>query len=250
MQSGQKLLKIFSDMDKRILAEAKKDIPLYFNDFKNFWDLTTAHFNDTDLTNCYATTLIFKNWLLCLNHIKMSNLDNILKELHEDINASFFRAYFGNYRSAHMHLRSVIELTLQLIYFFQHEVEYEQWLLAEFRIKHEDLTSYLKKHPSLKSKETNDLIDSITKDWKLFSKYIHAEAPKYFQSTLASSQTKKIDKADFEIWKGSFIKTAYQINKLLLIFFKQRLNSFPTTNRELLLRNVRKSDLRLLNIQP
>lgn len=50
-------------MEAKILAEAKKDIPLYFNDFKSFWDLTTANFKNKDLTDCYATTLLFKNWL-------------------------------------------------------------------------------------------------------------------------------------------------------------------------------------------
>jgi hypothetical protein len=236
-------------MDTRLLAEAKRDIPLYFNDFKNFWALTTKAIEDKDLIDCYAATLIFKNWLIAVNHVNIRNLDDILKELHEDINASFFRAYFGNYRSAHMHLRSVIELALQLIYFYQHEVEYSQWREADFRIKHEELTSYLKKHPNLKSSKVTNLLDDITKSWKLYSKHIHAEAPKYFQTSLQSAQTKKISKADLGIWKNNFLKTAYQINKLLLIFFKSKLNSFPTINRDLLLRNMKKSDLPLLDIK-
>ncbi len=236
-------------MDARLIMEAKRDIPLYFSDFKSFWDLTTKAISDKDLADLYATTLIFKNWIISLNHINIRNLDDILKELHEDINASFYRAYFGNYRSAHMHLRSVIELTLQLIYFHQHEVEYAQWRDADFRIKHEDLTNYLKKHPALKSNQIKTLIDDITKNWKLFSKYIHAEAPKYFQTNLQSAHTKKISKADIGIWKSNFIKTAYQINKLLLVFFKENLNSFPTANRALLLRNMKDSDMRLLIIK-
>jgi hypothetical protein len=231
-------------MDTRILAEAKKDIPLYFNDFKSFWDSTTTNFTEIDLTNCYAATLIFKNWLISLNHVNVTNLDSILKELHEDINASFFHAYFGHYRSAHMHLRSIIELSLQLIYFFQHEVEYEQWCLAEFRIKHEELTNYLKKHPRLNSQKCINLIDEITKKWKLFSKHIHAETPNYFQTNFQSAKTKTISKKDFGIWKSNFLMTAYQVNKLLLLFFKDRLNSFPTVNRELLLHNMQ-SDLHL-----
>lgn len=236
-------------MDARILLEAKKDIPLYFEDFKRFWDLTTAELSDQDLTDCYAATLIFKNWLIALKHIGIKNLDDILKELHEDINASFFRAYFGNYRSAHMHLRSVIELSLQLLYFHQHEIEYHQWREAEFRIKHEELTNYLKKHPQLKFQESNNLIDEITKSWKEFSKHIHAEAPKYFQSMLKSSQQKKIFKADFGIWKSNYLKTAYKINKLFLFFFRSKLNQFPTATRELLLRNINANDQLLLGIK-
>lgn len=237
-------------MDAQILAKAKKDIPLYFNDYKNFWDSTTNHYSDKDLTDCYATTLIFKNWNISLNHIRINFLDDILKELHEDVNASFFHSYFGHYRSAHMHLRSVIELSLQMLYFFQHEVEYGQWRSGDFRIKHEDLTAYLKKHPKLTAATTVNLIDDITRNWKLFSKYIHAEAPSFFQTALQSSQTKTISLADFGVWKSHYLKTAYQINKLLLIFFKEQINSFPTQAKEILLRNMNSSDLTKLGFTP
>lgn len=236
-------------MDTRLLTGAKKDIPLYLKDFQDFWNSTTKHYTDKILVDCYANTLIFKNWLICLNHIKITSLDGILWEIHEDINASFFHSYFGNYRSAHMHLRSVIELSLQLIYFYQHEVEYELWQTAEFRIKHEELTNYLKKHPLLNSTTTKTLIDTITLNWKHFSKYIHAESPNYFQTTLQSRKTKKISKKDFGIWKSNFLKTGYNINKLLLLFFKKHLNSFPTINKELLLRNMQKKDLTALGIK-
>ena len=93
-------------MDSELLTRAKKDIPLYFQDFKVFWDSTTSEYTDKELTNCYATSLIFKNWLICLNHIGINNFDELLKEIHEDINSSFFHSYFGHYRSSHMHLRT------------------------------------------------------------------------------------------------------------------------------------------------
>lgn len=233
-------------MDSQILALAKEDIPLYFRDFKNFWDSTTAEFLEADLIDCYANSLIFKNWKISLNHIKIASLNGIINELHEDINASFFHAYFGHYRSAHMHLRSVIELSLQLMYFFQHEIEYGQWELGEFRIKHEELTNYLKKHPALNDGSTINLIDSITKDWKTFSKYIHAEAPVYFQTNNQSAKTKKIVKKDFGVWKSNYLNTGYRINKLLLLFFRSYIHSFPTKNKELLIRNMRASDIQLL----
>lgn len=236
-------------MDTQILTNAKKDIPLYFKDFKSFWDSTTAHYSNKDLTDCFATSLIFKNWSLSLAHIGIDNLDGILKEVHEDINASFFHSYFGHYRSAHMHLRSVIELSLQLIYFYQHEVEYAQWRDADFRIKHEELTAYLKKHPRLKQISTITLIGDITANWKKFSKHIHAEAPSYFQSNLLSTQRKSISIKDFGVWKSNYLKTGYQINKLLLVFFKDRVNQFPTRNKELLLRNMKTRDLRELGIR-
>lgn len=235
-------------MDGQILVNAKRDIPLYFDEFKSFWDATTVNYDDSTLTDCYAVTLIFKNWRLALNHIGIHRLDGILLELHEDINASFFHAYFGHYRSAHMHLRSVIELSLQLLYFYQHEVEYELWKRAEFRIKHEELTTYLKRHPSLNSSGVDNLIIDITGAWKKFSKHIHAEAPTYFQSNLDSNSTKTICVADFNIWKSNFLKTGYQVNKLMLIFFKERIQTFPSLERDILLRNMKSADLESLGI--
>ncbi len=236
-------------MDTQLLAKAKRDIPLYFIDFKSFWDSTTAEYTDFDLTNCYATSILFKNWLLCLNHINITNLDGILKELHEDINASFFHSYFGHYRSAHMHLRSVIELALQLLYFYQHEIEYQQWRNADFRIKHDELTAYLKKHPNLNSASTIKLITEITQNWKYFSKHIHAEAPNYFQTTLESARTKIISRADFGVWKSNYNKTGYQINKLFLLFFKAEITRFPTQQKEILLRNMKAADKRELGFR-
>jgi hypothetical protein len=237
-------------MDAKILSQAQKDIPLYFKDFEDFWKSTTDAYNDFDLANCYGVTLLFKNWKISLNHIRIKNLDTILNELHEDINASFFHSYFGHYRSAHMHLRSVIELSLQMIYFYQHEVEFELWKLAEFRIKHEELTAYLKKHPKFKSNRFTDLINDITVDWKLFSKYIHAEAPNYFHATGQSVVTKRISKKDFGIWKSNYLRTAKRVNKLLLNFFGDESNRFPSKNREFLLRGLNAQELRDVGIVP
>jgi len=230
-------------MDSQILANAKKDIPQYFNDFKLFWDQTTEFFTDNDLIECYSTTIIFKNLKLSLLHIGVNEYDEILNELHEDINASFFHAYFGNYRSAYMHLRSVIELSLQLIYFLQHEVEYLQWKNAEFIIKHDVLTKYLKKHPLLNNEICEKTINEITKNWKSYSKHIHAESLSFFQTQRESSQTREISREDFGKWKSNHLKTSYLINKLFISFFREKLNSFPSQNKDLLLRNLKAEDI-------
>lgn len=229
-------------METKILYEAKQDIPNYFKDFKNFWDSSVKSFTDKELIRLYGSTLIFKNWLLCLNHISIRALDEILKEIHEDINQAFYSALMGHYRTSHMHLRSVIELSLQLIYFHQHEVEYQQWKKGEFRIKHEELTSYLKKHPRLNNVAGKPLIDEITKNWKHFSKHIHAEAPKYFQTLTQTAQLKKISKRDIAIWKSNFIRTGHFVNRLLLLFFKQDINRFPSRNIEFLLHHLKPSE--------
>ncbi len=229
-------------MDSQILLNAKKDIPEYFSDFKKFWDSTSDFYSDEDLIDCYASTLLFKNLKISLNHIGLNSNDEILIELHEDINASFFHAYFGNYRSAYMHLRSSIELSLQLLYFLQHEVEYNQWREADFIIKHDVLTKYLNKHPLLKNQKCENIITEITSYWKLFSKHIHGESPVFFQTQRESSITKSISQEDFGKWKSNHLKTTYLLNKLFVFFFRAQLNSFPSINKNLLLRRIGSQD--------
>jgi hypothetical protein len=230
-------------MNTQILTNAKKDIPLYFDEFQSFWNKTIKNYNNDDLHDCYRNTLIFKNWQIALNHIDVKQLDTILLELHEDINSSFYLSFFGQYRSAHMHLRSVIELSLQILYFYQHEVEFSQWRDGKFVIKHEKLTEYLTSHPQIFGTNGVNLIGDITKQWKLFSKFIHAEAPKYFQTNQQSFQTNQFSLKDFGIFKSNFLRTGYQINKLLLLFFRDRIKLFPTQQKDILTSNMKPDDL-------
>ena len=65
---------------------------------------------------------------------------------------------------------------------------------------------YLKKHPALNSKTGKNLIENINTNWKHFSKYIHADAPSYFQTNLLSTKTKTISTKDFGIWKSIFLR--------------------------------------------
>lgn len=235
-------------MDARILAEAKKDIPLYFNDFEAYWGSVVSNISDADLTECYHATLIYKNWKQCLNHIGISTMDVFLAELHEDINTSFFQSYFGLYRTAHMHLRSIIELSMQMVYFYQHEIEYSQWKDGEFVIKHDTLNNYLKKHPNFIGQSA--FIDQLTSEWKKFSKHIHAEAPSYFQSSKPAHVTKAFSIADFGAWKSNFIKTTYLTNKLFLILFKGSIVRFPSVEKSILLKNVMPPDYAILGLNP
>lgn len=235
-------------MNKRILEEAKKDIPLYFEDFKYYWNSVMSNVNDNDLTDCYHATLIYKNWKNSLNHLHINSMDLLLDELHEDINTSFFQSYLGLYRSAHMHLRSLIELSMQMVYFYQHEIEYMQWEKGHFIIKHDILNNYLKKHPNFSDQEA--FIDELTSYWKKFSKHIHAEAPIFFQSKKIAHETKSFSIGDYNIWKNNFLKTAYLTNKLFLLLFKDKINYFPETEKRILLKNIHPDDYQLLGIKP
>ena len=223
-----------------ILNHAKEDIELYFNDFQSFFEKTKEHYlqDDEILFECYSKTLIFKNWKEGLNHLNIDKLDNLFDELHHDINSSFYLSTFGLYRTAKMHLRSIIELSLQLIYFFDHGIEFIQWEKGNFVIKHNILTDYIKKHPHFGDTNTNEQINElmikITKKWKSFSKHIHAESLVYFQTKSTSSTTNNFTIGDFNIWKKDFLDTMNLLNTLLSYFFSKQLVQFPTSVKKII----------------
>ncbi|MDD4438155.1 MAG: hypothetical protein PHS04_09000 [Tissierellia bacterium] len=235
-------------MNAKILLNANEDIPLYLDDFKTFWQQTIGNCSDDVLTDIYHSTLIFRNWKFGLFEITGNNVIEILNELHEDVNSSFYQTLFGLYRSAHMHLRSCIELSMQYLYFLEHPVEYTLWQNGDFVIKHDRITEYLKQHPRIKSQELDDVINNITKHWKMLSKHIHGEAPIYFQSEKESRKTNSFRAQDFGVWKSNFMKTTYYVNKLMLMYFKNDLVRIPVQNKTVLLRNIKDADYAILGI--
>lgn len=225
-------------LKSRIESNAFTDYELYHNDFKIFTDATEVHLKKTDVFEMYWSTLVFKNWKEGMNHIGCSALDDLFDELHQDVNSSYYLASMGLYRTSNMHLRSLIELSLQLLYFFDHPIEFEKWKSGEFIIKHDKLKDYLKDYPlfssrELKAKVTN-VVEQISKSWKDFSKHIHAESLIYFQTQKASVSKKCFDLADFGKWKTHFVKIIKRLNELFLLFFSNEYKVFPSTNRELL----------------
>ncbi|MUJ21375.1 hypothetical protein GNP80_04485 [Aliivibrio fischeri] len=223
----------------RIVANAYDDYDLYKKDFNCFLDSTLEHMKSIDVFPLYWSTLVFKNWKDGINHVGFKELDEIFDELHQDVNASYYLASMGLYRTANMHLRSMIELSLQLLYFFEHPIELKKWKEGDFVIKHDKLKDYLKEYPDFNSQplksQVDTLIEQISKEWKHFSKHIHAESLNYFQTQKESDYTNSFKIADFGIWKCNFTKIINKINKLFLLFFSNQYKLFPSQNKDLLI---------------
>lgn len=233
-------------MKERVIQSAKKDLPLYLNDFQVFWNSSVSEISDDNLYKTYRATLVFKNWKLSLNAIGIRDYDLILNELFEDINSSFFLALFGQYRSAHMHMRSSIELSLQLLYYLHHPIEYQQWKDGNFVIKFDKLYEYLNKHPFFKV-DVSGLLLSISQNWKQFSKHIHEESPIFFQCEKDIRKTNSFSGKDFGIWKSNFEKNVYHLNKLFLLFFKSDFNRIPEASRNILTDLLKPDEKGLVN---
>ncbi len=233
-------------MKQKILEKAKTDIPLYFQDFKTFWDTSIGEIGDEDLFTIYRATLVFKNWKLSFHNIGITKFDNIIAELYEDINSSFFLALMGLYRSAHMHMRSSIELSMQLLYFLHHPIEYYKWEQGDFVIKHSELAKYITEHPNF-DMDVKTLVESITQNWRYFSKHIHGESPFFFQCEKDVRKTNSFSRKDFGIWKSNLTKNVYRLNKLFLFFFKKDLNKIPENSRKILIDILNEDDQKILH---
>jgi len=234
-------------MKQNILQRAKEDIPLYFNDFKSFWDNSINEISNEDLIEIYRATLVFKNWKISFHSIKIKDFDLVIDELYEDINSSFFLAIYGLYRSAHMHMRSSIELAMQLLYFLHHPIEYHNWKNGNFIIKQGKIAEYLISHPNF-DVDVKTLIENITRIWKYFSKHIHGESPIFFQCEKDVRKTNSFSKKDFGIWKTNYLENIYYLNKLFLLFFKNKLNRIPHVSRRILTSLMNTDDLKLIEI--
>lgn len=225
-------------LKNRIKTNAFLDFKLYHEDFKRFSDATENQLKQSDIFEVYWCTLVFRNWKDGINHIGCDKFNDIFDELNQDINSSYYLASMGLYRTSNMHLRSLIELALQLLYFFDHSIEFEQWKVGDFIIKHDKLKDYLKGYPKFTSRELKAkieiVVEQISKEWKTFSKHIHAESLIYFQTKKTSDSTNCFDLADFGKWKSSFTKIVKKINELFMLFFSEQFKLFPSTNRELL----------------
>lgn len=233
-------------MKDKIILNAKTDLPLYLKDFEDFWNSSINEISDDNLYKTYRATLIFKNWKLSLNLLEINDYDLILNELFEDINSSFFLALLGQYRSAHMHMRSSIELSLQLLYFLHHPIEYQQWKKGDFVIKFDKLTEYLNKHPFFRV-DVSDILQNILSNWKHFSKHIHGESPIFFQCEKDVRKTNSFSQKDFGIWKSNFEKNVYYLNKLFLLFFKADFNRIPEASRIILTDLLKEEEKELMS---
>ncbi len=225
-------------LKSRIEINGFSDYQLYHDDFNAFSSATENHLKQSDIVEVYWCTLVFKNWKEGINHIGCDELNDIFDELHQDINSSYYLASMGLYRTANMHLRSLIELSLQLLYFFDHSIEFEKWKVGNFLIKHDKLKDYLKEYPSFNTPELKTKVDTvveqISKAWKNFSKHIHAESLIYFQTQKTSDSSNCFSVADYGKWKSHFVKIVKKLHELFMLFFSEQFKLFPSTNKELL----------------
>ncbi|MHC5894899.1 hypothetical protein [Nostoc sp.] len=170
------------------------------------------------IEECYLKAISFSSWRQILLIDTKDFCQEIYNELQSDLAASISSAMTGNYRLAFMSIRSFIELSSLLAYYYYHPVEYSWWLNDNHLIKFSELNqNYFKCYKQLVA---NNINTNIYSEWKKVSKYVHAEVKSYMQSSDNLPFLPVYQKDKLGQWISHFSQSTMYINQLFYIVFQ------------------------------
>ena len=185
-----------------------------------------------------------------LLHKKYSDVsDELIDEIFIDLWLSIDFACIGLYKQAHVCLRASLEMTLRLVYFSRHPVEYNWWSQGkseDYKDKNsrgEDF-SYFKKLEAFKDfekiaktlkKAEPKLISKISLEYSQLSKYVHSNKDR-FQT--GKKITPKYVVGDFNKWQKHFELVMTYMNTVLMLGFSEEVKSFRLDKQKILLKNI------------
>lgn len=154
------------------------------------------------------------------------------QEAHNDALMSHALARQGAWRVALMSLRSLIENTLFGLYYCEHPVELQQWLIGEHKLGFSETIMYLSRHPKLKKlDEALTGVEILKKEYATLSKAVHGSA-KVFRMSRDGTVTglNLSSPAELGAWNSREKATIAAINLLLTCFFAEHLSGAALPN--------------------
>lgn len=113
---------------------------------------------------------------------------SIFHEAHNDALTSHTLASIGAWRASLKSLRSLIEATLNSLYFRDHAIELELWLEGKHKTGFSSLYSYFEAHPKISGLGTNvSGLAAIKAEYATLSKAVHGSNTKFWMTDSASS---------------------------------------------------------------
>jgi hypothetical protein len=122
-------------------------------------------------------------------------------------------------------LRSFIENIYSALYYMDHPVELQRWLLGKYKIGFTDLSTYFASHPKLKGVDASaNGLAILGTEYATLSKAVHASA-KQFRMTTDLTDTKLWvhDKVAVRQWATRERQVVIAANALLLHMFSDNL---------------------------
>jgi len=162
---------------------------------------------------------------------------NLIPELFLDSYMGLIFACQGLYKYAFICLRSQLEITLRVIYFSNHPIEYGWWLEGRrwYLKKGMDVWgeefNYFRRLKSISDfnselpNENNNIINDIQNSYKRLSKYVHG-SPHTFQSKDSMISPFYSIEA-FKFWMSKSIEMLEYINLLFILGFEDKFHTLP-----------------------
>lgn len=146
-------------------------------------------------------------------------------EAQNDALLSHVFARLGVWRPALQALRSVLENSLQALFYMDHPVELRLWGDGSHRLSFQDLHQYFKEHPDLRGAiGTLAGVQTLKTEYSTLSRAVHGSAAGFrMTGTGGAPRLFKADVAELGKWITREKAVVTAVNLLLIVLFKDEL---------------------------
>ena len=157
---------------------------------------------------------------------------DFFKEAHNDALMSHILARQGAWRVALSSLRSCIENTLFGLYYLDHSVEMQLWEAGRHKLGFTEVVNYIIAHPHFHDITENLTgISQIKKEYALLSKAVHGSSEIFRMTKTGEIEGLNIfSEPDLGAWSTRESLTIINLNKILIVFFKNYLQGTANSN--------------------
>lgn len=189
--------------------------------------------NKNDFRDSYRRIVSIQAWRAeIFEKGSITNGVEFFREAQNDALVSHALARQGAWRVALMALRSCIENVLCGLYYIDHPVELELWRLGEHKLGFTQTVNYLVNHPVFRGfSETSSGISGLKQEYSTLSRAVHASANLFRVTKLGAIEGLNVSsKQDFGGWKAREKSCLFNLNLVLLVFFRDNLKGSANPN--------------------
>ncbi len=218
---------------KAFLDEVDENHAVFTKDWREGLNATLAELtlSTSSYVESYRRLVSFQAWRSeVLEQELNEEALNFFIEAQNDVLVSHAMAACGSWRTALKGLRSGIENILSCLYYKDHPVELELWLLGKHRLGFSEVLRYFQNHPKLKGLRIAVTgLDNLEKEYATLSKAVHASAKPFRMTKNGCVNLWSADKQQLSQWLTRQRKVVENINVLLLALYHHQLEgaAFP-----------------------
>lgn len=212
-----------------IKTEIELNFERYFNQISDEYEKCTS-----DLSTCkdrykesYTRIVSINAWRETVIIPKCSaDAESFFREAHNDIISAHSLARQGAWRVSLMSLRSFIENSLFGLYYMDHSIELQLWILGKHKLGFTECINYLSEHPGLRNKELiTNILAELKEEYATLSKAVHGSSNNFRMSNDGKVfGVSSIDKAKLGSWLTRERAVLHCMNVIFIAFFYDSLS--------------------------